>query len=126
MVSSSSDRRDRESFRRDRGVGPRGTFRALWHVRMSNLEARVTSLEERMDHHAAMMADLRVVVLEVRDELRDFRQHVERRFEQVDRRFEQIDRRFEQVHQTFLWVIGFQLTTMLAIISVLMTALFLK
>ena len=104
---------------------------------MSNLEARVTSLEERMDHHAAMIADLRVIVLEVRDELRDFRQYVERRFEQIDRRFEQIDRRFEQidrrfeqvdhrfqqVHQSFLWLVGFQLTTMAAVMVALLTAL---
>ncbi len=83
---------------------------------MSNLEARVTSLEERMDHHAAMMADLRGIVLEVRDELRDFRH-------QVDRRFEQIDRRFEQIHQSFLWLVGFQLTTMAAVMVAFLTAL---
>jgi hypothetical protein len=91
---------------------------------MSSLETRVMSLEERMDHHGGMIADLRAIVLEVRDEARDFRQQVDRRFEQVDRRFEQVDRRFDQVHQTFLWVIGFQFATMAATIGALITALF--
>ena len=46
---------------------------------------------------------------------------MERRFEAIDRRFEAVDRRFEAIGQKmdrqFLWVVGIQITTMLAVVA---------
>ena len=65
-----------------------------------------------MDHHAAMLTDLRGIALDVRDELRAFR--------------EETNRRFEHVEQRFWWIVGFQLTTMVGVIGALLGALFLE
>jgi predicted RNase H-like nuclease (RuvC/YqgF family) len=105
---------------------------------MSTSEERVALLEERMDHQVEMLADLRAEFHAFRNEMREelatirryFEQidrrfeQVDRRFEQVDRRFEQVDRRFEQVDQRFVWLVGVQMGTLVAIIGVLVGALY--
>lgn len=98
---------------------------------MATSDDRVALLEERMDHHAEMLSDLRAEVHafrgEMREELAAIRrsfEQIDRRFEQVDRRFEQVDRRFEQVDQRFVWLVGVQLGTLVAIIGVLVGALY--
>lgn len=85
---------------------------------MSDLMGRVTILEERMDHQAAMLADLRGSVMDLRDEFRAFRDEF-RAFR------EETNRRFEHVEQRFWWIIGFQLTTMVGVMGALLSALFL-
>ena len=40
---------------------------------------------------------------------------VDRRFDAIDRRFETIDRRFEVFDRRFLWLVGFQMTTLIAV-----------
>ena len=42
--------------------------------------------------------------------IRDLGDRMERRFEAIDRRFETIDRRF-------LWIVGFQMTTLIAVVG---------
>jgi hypothetical protein len=50
---------------------------------------------------------------------------VERRFEAIDRRFERVDRRFEllddKLSRHFLWIVGIQVTTLVAIVGALLT-----
>src|SRR5512139_2343707 len=94
---------------------------------MATDDERVALLEERMDHQATVLADVRGSLADLRGELHGFRaetrdelaairryfeqidrrfEQVDRRFEQVDRRFEQVDHRFEQVDQRFVWLVG--------------------
>ncbi|MCY4600877.1 MAG: hypothetical protein OXF27_13270 [Acidobacteria bacterium] len=46
---------------------------------------------------------------------------IDQRFGAIDRRFEAVDRRFEAIDQKmdrqFLWVVGIQITTMLAVVA---------
>ena len=48
---------------------------------------------------------------------------VDRRFEAVDRRFDAIDRRFETIDRRFLWIVGFQMTTLIAVFGAIVAAL---
>ena len=51
---------------------------------------------------------------------------MERRFEAVDRRFEAVDRRFEAVERNmssqFRWIVGIQVTTLIAIVGAMAAA----
>ena len=47
--------------------------------------------------------------------IRDLGDRMERRFDAIDRRFETIDRRF-------LWIVGFQMTTLIAVVGALAAA----
>ena len=42
---------------------------------------------------------------------------VDKRFEAIDRRFDAIDRRFETIDRRFLWIVGFQMTTLIAVVG---------
>ena len=48
---------------------------------------------------------------------------IDRRFDAIDRRFETIERRFETTDRRFLWLVGFQMTTLIAIFGAIAAAL---
>ena len=47
---------------------------------------------------------------------------MERRFDAIDRRFETLERRFETTDRRFLWIVGFQMTTLIAVVGALAAA----
>jgi hypothetical protein len=96
---------------------------------MADVEDRVAALEERMDHHTAMLGDLRddvrqlrgeVVQLggELRGEMRQLGSHLRGEMRQLgsDLR-DDMNRRFEHIDQRFAWLVGIQMGTLVAIIG---------
>jgi predicted nucleic acid-binding Zn-ribbon protein len=102
----------------------------------------VPTLEERVAYLEGQVSEHTHTLIEIRDSIRQLDQRVDARFEQVDRRFEQVDRRFEQlerrfdtrfdvydrriegldekVSRQFTWVVGIQITTLIAIVGALL------
>ena len=101
------------------------------------------TLEERVAYLEGQVSEQSHAMLEVRDAVRDLERRMDVRFEAVDRRFEAIDRRFEnierrietldaglarrmdalddKVSRQFVWVVGVQVTTLVAIVGALLT-----
>ena len=91
---------------------------------LQDIKDSVTSLERRMNQRfdeverRFQQVDHRFEQIDRRFEQIDRRfEQVDRRFEQIDRRFESTDRRFEAVDQRFLWLIGIQIATLLAVVG---------
>jgi len=63
-------------------------------------------------------------LLEVRDAVRNLERRVDTRFEGVDRRFDTVDRRIDalddKVSRQFVWLVGLQVTALLAIVGALL------
>jgi hypothetical protein len=77
---------------------------------MGALEERVAYLEGRGEEHAAAIG-------EVRADIRDLRADMNRRFDHIEQRFDHTDTKF-------MWLIGFQFTTLIAAIAALMNGYF--
>ena len=88
---------------------------------MGALEERVAYLEGRGEEHAAAIG-------EVRADIRDLRAEMSRRFDHIDGRFERIDGRFERLETRFdtrfMWLVGLQFATFMAIIATLLNGYF--
>ena len=106
---------------------------------MKAVEERVTVVERQVEENARDIEGLRGAVVELGRRMEQGFEALERRFEAIDRRFEAIDRRFEamerrfevidqrfeaierrldrldqQMSRQFFWVVGIQITTVLA------------
>jgi predicted RNase H-like nuclease (RuvC/YqgF family) len=113
---------------------------------VSTLEERVAYLEGQVSELSQGFVEIRDAVrhleyrMDGRFEAVDQRfESIDRRFEMIDRRFEAIDRRFEGVDrrfeglerrldgmdskmsQQFLWLVGIQVTTLVAIVGALLS-----
>lgn len=81
---------------------------------MATLEERVAFLEGQVSEQSHAM-------LETRDAVRSLERRMDARFEAVDRRFESIDRRIDglddKLSRQFVWLVGIQVTTLVAIVS---------
>ncbi|HXD19062.1 MAG TPA: hypothetical protein VN654_18750 [Vicinamibacterales bacterium] len=84
---------------------------------MATLEERVAYLEGRGEDYGAAITEVRLDVRELRVEMRDSRGEMNRRFDHVDARFDHIDTRF-------MWMIGFQFATLMAVIAALLNVYF--
>jgi hypothetical protein len=88
---------------------------------MGALEERVAYLEGRGEEHAAAIGEVRADIRDLRTALRDFRVEVNQRFDRVDARFERLEAR---VDTKFLWLIGCQFTTLMAVLAALLNGYF--
>ena len=99
---------------------------------MPTLEERVAYLEGQVSEHAHTL-------VEIRDSIREMERRFDTRFDQLERRFDtrsdQLDRRFEtrsdvvdrrfeglddKVSRHFTWLVGIQVTTLVAILGALL------
>lgn len=96
------------------------------------------TLEERVAYLEGQVSEQSHAMLEVRDAVRHLELRLDARFEAVDRRFESIDHRFEavdrrfdivyrridglddKVSSQFIWLVGLQVTTLVAIVGALL------
>ena len=117
-----------------------------------SLEERVAYLEGRVSDQAQAQNELREMVVHLDQKVDRFREElatrissleqsmnarfesVDTRFESIDKRFESIDRRFEsidgridalddKVSRQFMWLVGIQITVLIAVVSALIAAL---
>jgi predicted secreted Zn-dependent protease len=88
---------------------------------MGALEERVAYLEGRGEEHAAAIGEVRADIRDLRTDVRDFRVEVNQRFDRVDARFDRFETRFDT---RFMWLVGFQFATFMAIIAALLNGYF--
>ncbi len=111
----------------------------------ATLEERVAYLEGKVEEHSKIWADLKDMMISHDSKMIAFEQRIDKRFEAIDRRFETIDRRFEAIERRFeaidrrfedidkrfesidqkfsryfLWIIGIQVSVLLAIVASLL------
>lgn len=102
------------------------------------IEERVANLEGKVEEHTRAWEDIKDHLINHDAKMIAFEQRIDRRFEAVDRRFEAMERRFEAMERKiealdnrisaldqkfsryFLWMIGFQFTTLLSMIAIAM------
>jgi uncharacterized coiled-coil protein SlyX len=98
---------------------------------MPTIEERVADLEGRVSEQSQTMTEIRDALhhLEQRFDARfEGQEHrfdaIDRRFDIVDRRFEAVDRRIDglddKVSRQFVWLVGIQVTTLVAIVGALL------
>jgi len=98
---------------------------------MPTIEERVAYLEGRVSEQSQTMTEIRDAIrhLEQRFDARFEGQEnrfdaIDRRFDIVDRRFEAVDRRIDglddKVSRQFVWLVGIQVTTLVAIVGALL------
>ena len=94
-----------------------------------SVDERLTTVEHKVEENARRIDGLHEAIrdlgdrMEQRFEAIDRRfEAIDRRFEAIDRRFDAIDRRFETIDRRFLWIVGFQMTTLIAIIGAIAAA----
>ena len=84
---------------------------------MATLEERVAYLEGRGQEQAVQIAEVRADIRDVRADIRDVRTELR------DFRVE-VNRRFDQVDMKFIWMLGFQFATLMAVIAALLNVYF--
>ena len=99
---------------------------------MSTLEERVAFIKGQVSEQSHAMVEVREAVrmlehrVDGRFEAMDWRfEAIDRRFEAVDRGFDTVDRRIdvldEKLSRYFVWLVGLQVTTIVAIVGDLLT-----
>jgi hypothetical protein len=82
------------------------------------------TLEERVAYIEGQVSEQSHALVEVREAVRSLEHRVDVRFEGVDRRFDTVDRRIDslddKVSRQFVWLVGLQVTTLVAIVGALL------
>ncbi len=77
---------------------------------MGTTDERLVGLEAKLD-------DLKELMLVRFNHVDDRFNQIDSRFKQVDDRFGQVDSRLDRMDRRFLWILGMQFTTLLAIMA---------
>ena len=87
-------------------------------------DSGMPTLEERVAYIEGQVSEQSHALIEVREAVRSLEHRVDVRFEAVDRRFDTVDRRIDaldsKVSQYFAWMVGLQVTTLVAIVAALL------
>ena len=92
----------------------------------------MATVEERVAYVEGQVSELSHGLADVREAVRNLEHRMDVRFEAVDRRFEAVDRRFDtvdcridaldnKVSRQFVWLVGLQVTTLVAMVGALLT-----
>jgi hypothetical protein len=76
------------------------------------------TLEERVAYIEGQMSEQTHSLVEVREAVRSLEHRMDTRFETVDRRFDTLD---DKVSSQFVWLVGLEVTTLVAIVGALLT-----
>jgi len=85
---------------------------------VATLERRVGCLEGQVQEQSRTVDGVRDAVAQLAQRVTDLEQRMDRRFEGVDRRLDVLD---EKISRHFTWVVGIQVTTLVAIVAALLT-----
>jgi len=81
------------------------------------------TLDERVAYLEGQVNEQSHAHLDIRDAVRSLEHRVDARFEAIDRRFDTVDRRLDslddKVSRQFVWLVGIQVTTLVAIVTAL-------
>ena len=98
---------------------------------MPTIEERVAYIEGQVSEQSHAMIEVREAVRMLEHRVDGRFEAIDRRFETIDRRFEAVDRRFdtvdrridaldEKLSRQFVWLVGLQVTTLVAIVGALL------
>jgi uncharacterized coiled-coil protein SlyX len=83
------------------------------------------TLEERVAYLEGQVSEQSRAQMEIRDAVRSLEHRGDARFDAVDRRFNAVDRRIDslddRVSRQFVWMVGIQVTTLVAIVAALLS-----
>ena len=88
---------------------------------MATLEERVAYLEGRGEEHAGAIGEVRADIRDLRAEVRDLRADVSQFRGDVNQRLDRFEARFDT---RFMWMVGLQSMTLMAVIAALLNAYF--
>ncbi len=77
----------------------------------------MATLEERVAYLEGQVSEQSHAMIEVRDAVRHLELRLDARFESVDRRIDGLD---DKVSRQFLWLVGIQVTTLVAMVGALL------
>jgi hypothetical protein len=87
----------------------------------------VETLEARLARTEGKLVGVEVSYGDLREAVGRFEARVDRRFESVDRRFDAIERKIDRIDdrmsRQFMWLVGLQMTTLIAVVGALTAAL---
>ncbi len=90
----------------------------------AELPERVAYLEGKVDEHSHAWQELRESILQLDGKVDRFREELYERIDATNSRIDSLERRIDVLDQKyspyFLWIIGIQITSLLAIITVLL------
>ena len=93
---------------------------------VKSVEERLTTVEHKVEENARRIDGLHEAIRDLGDRMERRFEAVDRRFDAIDRRFEAVDRRFEAVERNmssqFRWIVGIQMTTLIAIVGAIAAA----
>ena len=75
------------------------------------------TIEERVAHMEGQVSEQSYALQEARDAVRHLEHRMDARFEAVDRRLDALD---DKVSRQFTWMVGIQVTTLVAIVGALL------
>ena len=87
-----------------------------------SVEERLTTVEHKVEENARRIDGLHEAIRDLGDRMEQRFAAIDRRFDAIDRRFETIERRFETTDRRFLWIVGFQMTTLIAVVGAIAAA----
>ncbi len=87
-----------------------------------SVEERLTTVEHKVEENARRIDGLHEAIRDLGNRMEQRFDAINRRFDAIDRRFETIDRRFETTDRRFLWLVGFQMTTLIAVFGAIAAA----
>ena len=91
---------------------------------MPTVEERVACIEGQVSEQSHALGEVREAVRSLEHRMDTRFEGVDRRFEAIDRRFDTVDRRIDalddKVSRQFVWLVGLQVTTLVAIVGALL------
>ncbi|MDQ7851091.1 MAG: hypothetical protein QN152_11800 [Armatimonadota bacterium] len=89
------------------------------------LEERVAYLEGKVEEQSRLGSELREMIAHLDQKVDRFREELSGRIEALDQRLSgRIDTLDQKVSRQFLWLVGLQVTVLLAVVGALIGALF--
>ncbi|MDR7463462.1 MAG: hypothetical protein QN175_03070 [Armatimonadota bacterium] len=89
------------------------------------LEERVAYLEGKVEERSRLGSELREMIAHLDQKVDRFREELSGRIEALDQRLSgRIDTLDQKVSRQFLWLVGLQVTVLLAVVGALIGALF--
>jgi uncharacterized coiled-coil protein SlyX len=96
------------------------------------LEERVAYLEGKVEEHSRAYADIRDAIRQLAERVTFLDQKVDRFRDELSGRIDALDQRLsgridaldQKVSRQFIWLVGIQITVLVAVVGVLIAALF--
>jgi uncharacterized coiled-coil protein SlyX len=94
-------------------------------VAQNTLEERVVYLEGKVEEHSRGYADIRERLTFLDQKVDRFREELAARIDALDQRLSgRIDALDQKVSRQFIWLVGIQITVLVAVVGALIAALF--